>query len=371
MRLLDRYLLRELMAPLGYCLSGFWIFWVSFDLISELSGYQRLGLKTADILHYYLLRTPDMLGIVLPVALLLAQLYALTNHARHHELTAIRAAGVSLARLVLPYVGVGVALSLGMLALNELWGPRCADGAEQLLHRPAGQAANPAARREPTLVFTDLRGARKWDVEEFDLVTGEMLAPHVTWALPDGSRQEIFGSRAMHEDGRWVFTNVEVFVYPPAQGAVPTRVETNRLVIADATKTPEQVRSEIKVNKITSLRSARKTQLSLREILDYQRLHPEETGKRALLETKLHGRLAAPWTCLVVVLIALPFGAAGGRRNVFVGVATSILICFAYFVLQQVALAVGVGGFVPAWLAGWGPNALFAACGLGLTWRLR
>ena len=37
----------------------------------------------------------------------------------------------------------------------------------------------------------------------------------------------------------------------------------------------------------------------------------------------------------VVVVIALPFGAAGGRRNVFVGVASSIVICFIYFVLQQ------------------------------------
>jgi len=36
MRLLDRYLLRELLLPLTYCLSGFLIFWLAFELVREL-----------------------------------------------------------------------------------------------------------------------------------------------------------------------------------------------------------------------------------------------------------------------------------------------------------------------------------------------
>jgi lipopolysaccharide export LptBFGC system permease protein LptF len=73
----------------------------------------------------------------------------------------------------------------------------------------------------------------------------------------------------------------------------------------------------------------------------------------------------------VVVLIALPFGAGTGRRNVAVGVASSILICFVYFVLQQLALALGTGGYVTPWVAAWAPNAFFAIGGLFLTWRIR
>jgi lipopolysaccharide export LptBFGC system permease protein LptF len=89
------------------------------------------------------------------------------------------------------------------------------------------------------------------------------------------------------------------------------------------------------------------------------------------LLTKLQGRLAAPWTCLVVVLIAIPFGAASGRRNLFVGVAGSIFICFAYFIIQQVSLALGSAGHLPAWLAAWLPNMFFGAMGLVLTARVR
>jgi lipopolysaccharide export system permease protein len=74
---------------------------------------------------------------------------------------------------------------------------------------------------------------------------------------------------------------------------------------------------------------------------------------------------------VVVVLIAIPFGAASGRRNLFVGVAGSIFICFAYFVIQQVSLALGSAGHLPAWLAAWLPNMIFGTTGLVLTARVR
>src|SRR3989442_4414851 len=98
MRLLDRYLLRELLVPLGYCLSGFLIFWVAFNLFSEMGEFQDNKLHGGDILQYYVMRVPEFLVIVLPIALLLALLYTLTSLARHQEITAIRAAGVSMWR---------------------------------------------------------------------------------------------------------------------------------------------------------------------------------------------------------------------------------------------------------------------------------
>ena len=45
MRLLDRYLLRELLVPLLYCLAGFQIFWTAFDLFGNLKDYQARELE--------------------------------------------------------------------------------------------------------------------------------------------------------------------------------------------------------------------------------------------------------------------------------------------------------------------------------------
>jgi lipopolysaccharide export system permease protein len=376
MRLLDRYLLRELMTPLGYCLGGFFIFWVSFDLFAELASFRDKQLEAAEIVLYYLFKVPEMLVVVLPVALLLGLLYALTTHARHHELTAIRAAGVSLSRMCLPYVAVGLLFSLGLFALNESWAPLGSDAAEQIVnsHGPRGQPKSPT--RERTLGFDHEREKRLWYMESFNLITHEVGGPLIEWTLPDGSVRKIYAERAWRQADGWLFTNVHVQVTPPGRGVLsgPWQ-ETNRLIMAEFTETPEDIKCAIKVNKVKNpanlRRATNRLQLSIREILDYERMHPEDTRTRAILDTKLHSRYAAPLTCLVVVLIALPFGAASGRRNVFVGVAASIFICFGYFVLTQFGLALGTRGAIPAWIAAWAPNLVFGVTGVLMSWRIR
>jgi lipopolysaccharide export system permease protein len=72
-----------------------------------------------------------------------------------------------------------------------------------------------------------------------------------------------------------------------------------------------------------------------------------------------------------VVLIALPFGARAGRHNVFVGVASSIFICFGYFILQRITFGLGVGGYLPPLLAAWLPNLICGATGLSLLSQMR
>src|SRR5215467_8502889 len=135
MRLLDRYLLREFLIPLGYCLCGFLILWIFFDLFAEMNTFQSKKLHGGDIAQYYLVNMPETLAIILPITVLLALLYTLTNHARNHEITAIRAAGVSLWRLCLPYFAVGLIASLVLFALNEFWVPQSSEAAEQILAR--------------------------------------------------------------------------------------------------------------------------------------------------------------------------------------------------------------------------------------------
>jgi lipopolysaccharide export LptBFGC system permease protein LptF len=116
----------------------------------------------------------------------------------------------------------------------------------------------------------------------------------------------------------------------------------------------------------------RKPSLSVAEVRDYQRLHPRLSDRdRALLDTVLQAPLAGPWTCLVVVLIAIPFSVAVGRRNVFYGVAGSIGLAFGYFVLQRIGFALGQSQTAPAWLAAWLPNFFFGFVGLVLIARVR
>ena len=374
MRLLDRYLLRELLVPFAYCVAGFWIFWTAFDVFTELEELQESSVGLVDVLAYYLIKTPESLVVALPLALLLSLLYALTNHSRHHELTAIRAAGVGLWRIAAPYFAVGLVLSMAVFAMNELWLPRSLDAAEDILK---GKKKAQANKWERKLGFANPRQNRTWLIEAYNTTTHVMLRPFVEWKLDTGTLLQIWAERAVYSEGNWVFTNVQERTFPAIRGEYPIVTQTNRLVIEEFSETPQEIESAIKISRISSFKEAKRAQLSIREILNYKRLHlsddsrPRTMSTMAMLDTKLHGRLAAPWTCLVVVLIALPFGALPGRRNVFVGVASSIVICFAYFVLVQLGLALGSGGYVPGWIAAWGPNAIFAIAGVVLTFRIR
>ncbi len=372
MRLLDRYLLRELLLPLGYCLGGFLIFWISFDLLGELGKFQKNHLGFADILEYYLVTSPELLLVVMPVALLLALLYALTTHARYHELTAMRAAGISLWRIAAPYFAVGLSFGIAYFFVNEFWVPASADKAEAIMNRHNGKQANSLAtewRRD--LKFLNSRDNRAWWIKAYDSRTSQMQGVLIDWNFRDGKRTIISAKKGIFANGTWKFSGVEQINYASLQSITNVdRVPFENLEFSDWPETPELIKSEIKIS--NRKQATRNPQLSIADILNYLRLHPRlDKSTSWLIHTRLHERIAAPATCLIVVLIALPFGALSGRRNVYVGVASSIFICFVYFVLLKLGLALGTGGYLPGWLAAWLPNILFGTSAIWLTTRVR
>ena len=369
MRLLDRYLFRELLTPLAYCLGAFLIFWISYDLFTELEELQERKLHALEILGYTLALTPEFLVMVLPIALLLALLWALTNHARANEITAMRAAGISLWRICLPYFVVGFTAAILLFVLNEFLVPRSSDWADQVLTRYVQKPGDAQTQK----AFQGFASAnRQWQFSEYRVATAEMIHPIVLWELPDGSIQQLHADRAVWTNRVWSFFNVAGYSQADAQSPLVPSLQTNVLAMPEFNETPREIRSEIKISGFLSLAIVRKADIPLKDILGYLRLHPNPSRSISdKLLTELHGRLAAPWTCLVVVLIAIPFGVASGRRNLFVGVAGSIFICITYFVIQKVSLAFGSGGQLPGWLAAWLPNLIFAATGLFLMARVR
>ncbi|MBL9134421.1 MAG: LptF/LptG family permease [Verrucomicrobiales bacterium] len=373
MRLLDRYQLRELLMAFAYCLAGILVFWMSFELLGEIDEMKRRDLGFGDSARYLGHRLPLYLLLQVPVALLLSLLYALSQHARHHELVAMRAAGIGLWRLSMPYLGVGVVLSLGMFLLNEKVVPDAAARAEAVLSKGRNASAGAESDWRMNLNFSDTRSGRDWHVSAFNVVTAELKDVHVRWTGADGGREDLLAAQGRWEDNGWVFERVTRLSFPPGPGTVASTIQTNRLVVEDFPETPAHLRSEVKISRLLgSLKKSRQVQLSLEEILIYRELHRELAPQfDRLLRTWFHDRLATPWTCVVVVLIGIPAAAAGGRRNLFVGVAGAIFLTFAFFVIKEFSLAVGTGGYLPAWVAAWLPNAVFGGLGALLIHRQR
>ena len=371
MRLLDRYLFRELLAPLAYCLGGFLIFWISFDAFRNLPDFQDDKLHLLDIVEYYFAMTPEFIVTVLPIVLLLALLYALTNHARANEITAMRAAGVSLWRVCLPYLVIGFLASIVLFVLNEFVVPHNTDWANRILNRYVHQTDSDEAQSHFT-DFVNARAHRLWHFSEYRARTTEMLNPIVSWTLPNGSVRQLKADRAVRTNGVWTFFGAKEFEQANSSAPLLPSLQTNSLPMPEFDETPKEILSEIKINKYQGVSALHQPDIPLADLVAYLKLHPDlPRADSSRLLTELHARLAAPWTCLVVVLIAIPFGTASGRRNLFVGVAGSIFICFAYMVIQKVSLALGSTGYLPASLAAWLPNLIFGMAGLCMTARVR
>jgi lipopolysaccharide export system permease protein len=257
--------------------------------------------------------------------------------------------------------------------LNEQWVPDSTELAEQIRKGKTTNASNAQDRQwQDDLTFHNDGQNRFWRIRAYHVETGEMRHPYVEWTPADGLLRQLLAERGAWTNGAWTFYNVRHLVPGASPDSTNVWEQTNVLAVPEFSETPEQIRSEIKVSRLGSARAAKRVQLTIAEILSYKRLHPHLRGRdRALLNTQLQARLAAPWTCLIVVLIAIPFGAPSGRRNVFVGVAASIFIGFSYFVLQRFGMALGTGNYVPPLLGAWLPNLIFGGVGVWLTLRVR
>ena len=198
--MLDRYLLRELMVPMGFCLGGFLVFWLAFDLLAQVGNLQQRGLGAWDVAWYYCLEAPDMLSTVLPVGFLLALLYALTQHSRHNEITAMRAAGVGLWRLCVPYLGVGLLMVGALHGASEWLAPECRARQERLLLGAAALSEGVWRERIDVENATD---RRVWNIGAFNEVTGDMRRPRVRLWIGPGARQAWMARSVAWTNGAW------------------------------------------------------------------------------------------------------------------------------------------------------------------------
>jgi lipopolysaccharide export system permease protein len=119
MRILDRYLLREFLIYLALGLLGFIVIFIVVDLIEKMDVFLDHKAPGLLVLQYFVNLAPDVVVKMLPVSLLLATFLALGQLNKFGELTAMRAGGLSLIRILMPVFGVASLCVLGSLALGE------------------------------------------------------------------------------------------------------------------------------------------------------------------------------------------------------------------------------------------------------------
>ena len=358
MKLLDRYVLRNFLQAYFYCIAAFFSIWLIFDISDKISTFLDERLPFHRVLHYYFTQIPQILVILLPVSLLLGLLFCLGRMSRANEVVSMLTAGISVPRVILPLIFIGVITSLGIAALNYSLAPH-ADRAQRAFEEETH------ARREYKgvigQIFRNRADNRTWFIQSFR--PGENNFQSVQILQQDQedniTRDYLANSAVYHpEDKSWELQNVKVVDYDAA-GNIKNSRYYPAFIIKDWSETPYRLASA----------NLHADSLSVPELRDY--LHFNSDFPPVLLApfaTHLQYRYALPWSCLVVVFIAAPLGIGFSRRGILSSVAAAILLVFAMNFLTHFFLALGEGYRIRPWVAAWTPDIAFAIIGLYLLY---
>jgi lipopolysaccharide export system permease protein len=110
-RLLSRYLLRQLAAPFMFALVALTSLMLLSQIAKKFGSLVGKGLPWTVIAEVFGLSVPFIVAMTLPMAVLVAVLYAFSHLAADNEITAMRASGISVYQVLVPVLLWGVAMS--------------------------------------------------------------------------------------------------------------------------------------------------------------------------------------------------------------------------------------------------------------------
>lgn len=124
MKIVDKYLLKEHVGPFVFAASALTSLMLLQYIARRFGDLVGKGLDWQVIAEFFLLSLPFTVAMTLPMAVLVSVLYAFSRLASENEITALKAGGVSMRRLLVPVLWVSLGLAAFMLFFNDQVLPR-------------------------------------------------------------------------------------------------------------------------------------------------------------------------------------------------------------------------------------------------------
>jgi len=358
MRLLDRYLLRQLTLPFAIGVLLFVLILlgeVAYHIGPTIAGGR---VPASLIMKYLLLRAPRAVVWSLPFGALLGVSMTVTGLAHHGEMTAMRAGGSAFVRICAVLVLAGALGSAAGIALNELVVP----GAMQAAQRTFAQMmqSQPVLSEAHEQFFRDEQG-RFFYVRDM-LPAENLLRQVMIWRRDDaGNIREITAATEAQLQGE---------VWTLRDGATVTLDEQGLQEGELERFTAKRVRLGQALQDYYADRRS-PAELTAQELQELVLVRERTGGEAHQLEVYLHFKYSIPLACLIFALIAAPLAHRYARLGTYVGVVIAILVVFLYNGVRSWTLAFGLAGSIPPMIAGWTPDVLFGLIGIILLVRER
>jgi len=357
--ILDRYIMRKFSVVfllIFFALISISIIVTFFERIDHIYEHNK---PLSLLFRYIEYRIPEFVHYILPVSVLTATLLTLGLLTKSNEITAMKACGVSVYRLILSVVFIAVFVSLFAFALQERVLPSANKKAEAVWN-----AINDRPARSYN--FMDRRWvlSRKKDrifhysyYEPLSRAFSQLSVYDVnlsSWSL----ERRIYGEKARLESNT---LNLLAGWSRRFSGDWPVQFEAFQEMSLRLEEDPGYFVKEWKEPSL----------MNYQELKTYTAEVKEMGFNTTRFKVDLNSKLSFPFVSLIMALLAIPFAFSMGKRGTLVGLGLSIVIAMFYWGALGIFQSLGYVNFLSAFLAAWGPNLIFGPVGLYLLFRVR
>lgn len=352
MKLANRYIIRNFLSIFFLIIFIVTALFVVIDFFDRSKIFIKSGASLYSIFLYVLYKTPTVIPLMIPVAVLLSTLLSVGRLCLKSEITALRASGVSLYQVGIPLIGVGFLISILSFLFNEKVVSYCNERLEDIYHIQIKQK--------------DLSGVL--DRSDF-------------WFRSENR----FVRAALYDAGSKTILGFSFFEFRE-DNSLKRRIDSERVswfevgkswVMSTVTETVFNLDSGIRINKYAELplvidqrpeglRNLEKDpeSFSAKELRVYiDKLAKEGISTQGYL-VDLANKYSFPFVNVLVVIVALPLAVGSSRAPLLTrNGALAVAIGFLYFVIHAFFIALGKAELVPVFISAWGANILLFCLG--------
>jgi LPS export ABC transporter permease LptF/LPS export ABC transporter permease LptG len=358
--LLDDYVLRDFFLYLGMIVSAFLVLLLVFTLFELLGDILRNQTPVMVVAEYLLNVSPYLLYSVAPLIMLLAVLITFGLMNRSNEITAIKATGTSVYRIVTPVLAASAILAAGLFFADQFYLPHTNKRQEALHNQIKGKPAQTYLRPDRRWIFgqhNDIYYYQFFDADrnQFANVTIFQLDP-ARFAIT----KRIHADRAHWADnmGRWIFE--QGWQRSLHSAAIADYRAFDVSTFPELSEAPSYFKKEVK----------QYSEMNYEELRRYIRDLQQSGFDVVRLRVQLNRKLSYPLITLIMAVLAVPFSMSAAKKGAITGVAVAVGIAVVYTVVSRLFEAMGDISQLPPALAAWSPDLIFALVGAYLILKI-
>jgi len=371
MQILDRYLIRQFGFALIFSLIAFWVIFLVVDLVEHLDKFIDKQAAFFVVVKYYFYYTPYILVLSLPVAMLLSSLFSLGQLAKHNELTAMKSAGISLYRILLPLFILAFVMSLFVMGFGEILVPITY---QKMMEVKTVEIEK--GKRETNIILNNVF-VQEEDGRIFHLATYDTKEKIGTGALvqrfeENRLKEEIRAKKVRWENNGWLFEDGVERIFSDSLAEPGHSEDLGKAKLDSLPPNPTEeyqafdklFRLDLKIKpEALAKRQKKPDEMGYFELADYVKIKKRSGQVVAKETTDLHLKIAFPFVNFIIVLFGAPLAANPKRSGLAIGFAISLFISFVYYTLIRMGQSFGYSEKLPPLLAVWAANILFVILG--------